>query len=449
MRANCTISIFVLLFFAASCNLSERFAQQSNSNRNSKSPTLQPTIAAAPSVSPTAEKAVTEDLKTQKNLLAFGAGTLVVDKTSESVNDKAWFIIDEATFYWQSDDGKIENQSITLELPARTTLKTVGFDTAQPTYYDHRTAKDVLVEISATSPTDGFEQILAATLAEDKDGQNFPVEREIAGRFVRVTARNNHGSQKAILIKEVLGYGEQQPQQPIPNVSGTYKFGDYGELHLKQEGTSVIGCYQYNEGIVEGTIDGRTLSLARAEMDNTKGFAAVNFIEDGKKFISTVWSAGGTKDYDRLVMGEKTSDKIGNCKHFADLDAGSQDAVKNKLEENLEKTGRAVLYGINFDFNSDKIRAESRPTLEKVVALLKEKPDWRLTIEGHTDNIGGEAFNQTLSEKRAAAVKNYLTSAGIDQSRLSSVGLGLSKPVAANDSEAGRAQNRRVELLKQ
>jgi OmpA-OmpF porin, OOP family len=150
-----------------------------------------------------------------------------------------------------------------------------------------------------------------------------------------------------------------------------------------------------------------------------------------------------------LRTGERISDKIGNCKHFPDLDGGSNDAAKNKLAESLEKSGRAVLYGINFDFNSDVIRGESRPTLEKVVAILKEKPDWRLTVEGHTDNIGGEAFNQTLSDKRAAAVKNYLTAAGIEPSRLNAVGLGLSQPVAGNETEAGRAQNRRVELLKQ
>ena len=108
-----------------------------------------------------------------------------------------------------------------------------------------------------------------------------------------------------------------------------------------------------------------------------------------------------------------------------------------------------MLYGINFDFNSDVIKPESKPTLDKVAAIMKEKSDWKFSIEGYTDNVGGDSFNQTLSEKRAASVVKYLSGAGIDQSRLSSKGFGLSKPVAANDSEAGRAQNRRVELVKQ
>ena len=72
-----------------------------------------------------------------------------------------------------------------------------------------------------------------------------------------------------------------------------------------------------------------------------------------------------------------------------------------------------------------------------------------MQIEGHTDNVGGQAFNQLLSERRAAAVNSYLTSGGVDAARLSSAGFGFSKPVATNDSEVGRAQNRRVERVKQ
>ena len=108
-----------------------------------------------------------------------------------------------------------------------------------------------------------------------------------------------------------------------------------------------------------------------------------------------------------------------------------------------------MLYGVNFDYISDKIRAESRPTLDKVADLLSKHPDWRFVVEGHTDDVGGAAFNQTLSEKRAAAVMVYLTNAGVSADRLNSLGLGFSKPVAPNETEAGRAQNRRVELLRQ
>jgi len=94
------------------------------------------------------------------------------------------------------------------------------------------------------------------------------------------------------------------------------------------------------------------------------------------------------------------------------------------------------------------IRPESKNVLEQITALLKQNADWKMTVEGHTDNVGGETFNQTLSDKRAKAVKEYLTKAGIAAERLQAVGKGLTAPVASNENEIGRAQNRRVELVK-
>ncbi|MEZ4398475.1 MAG: OmpA family protein [Kofleriaceae bacterium] len=106
------------------------------------------------------------------------------------------------------------------------------------------------------------------------------------------------------------------------------------------------------------------------------------------------------------------------------------------------------MYGINFDFNSDHLRAESKVVLDKIVAVLVAHPDWQLRIEGHTDNVGGAAYNQKLSEQRAAAVVAYLTGAKIAPARLSSSGAGLTSPIDSNDTDIGRARNRRVELVK-
>jgi outer membrane protein OmpA-like peptidoglycan-associated protein len=119
------------------------------------------------------------------------------------------------------------------------------------------------------------------------------------------------------------------------------------------------------------------------------------------------------------------------------------------MAESLETTGRARIYGINFATDSDVINDESKPTVDKVAAILKANPSWKITIEGHTDSTATALYNQKLSERRAASVKAYLVSAGITADRLQTVGYGASKPVATNDSALGRAQNRRVELLKQ
>lgn len=103
---------------------------------------------------------------------------------------------------------------------------------------------------------------------------------------------------------------------------------------------------------------------------------------------------------------------------------------------------------VNFDFNKANIRNADLAELQKAVAFVKKYPGYKISIEGHTDNIGSEKYNQRLSERRAAAVKEYLLKHGVaDGARMRSVGYGKSKPIAANSTEKGRFENRRVEIL--
>lgn len=122
---------------------------------------------------------------------------------------------------------------------------------------------------------------------------------------------------------------------------------------------------------------------------------------------------------------------------------------KTIMYDQLMAEGKVVTQGILFASGSDEIRPESTPTLKEMGTMLKQHSDLRLSIEGHTDDVGDDAMNQTLSEKRAAAVKAYLVANyGIDESRLQTKGFGESKPVAPNDTPEGRQNNRRVELVK-
>jgi len=84
--------------------------------------------------------------------------------------------------------------------------------------------------------------------------------------------------------------------------------------------------------------------------------------------------------------------------------------------------------------------------LQSIVDIMKEYPTTSFVIEGHTDSVGSEKSNQTLSDNRAASVRDYLTTIGMDGSRLSSIGYGESRPIATNNTKAGRQQNRRVEI---
>lgn len=104
---------------------------------------------------------------------------------------------------------------------------------------------------------------------------------------------------------------------------------------------------------------------------------------------------------------------------------------------------------VNFDTDKATIRPESAPTVAEVVTLLRQNPALRLAVQGHTDNAGTAAHNQRLSEARAQSVVAALTAAGIGAARLQAAGFGQTQPLADNATEAGRAQNRRVELVKQ
>jgi outer membrane protein OmpA-like peptidoglycan-associated protein len=120
-----------------------------------------------------------------------------------------------------------------------------------------------------------------------------------------------------------------------------------------------------------------------------------------------------------------------------------------KLYDALAEKGRVATQGIYFDTGSDRVRPESSPTLKEIGTMLKEHPELKLTIEGHTDNVGGAPANLMLSEKRAAAVRQHLVDTyQIDGARLQAKGLGQTKPAASNDTPEGRQQNRRVELVK-
>lgn len=105
------------------------------------------------------------------------------------------------------------------------------------------------------------------------------------------------------------------------------------------------------------------------------------------------------------------------------------------------------LEGVNFDFDSANLRPESAGILDQAVSVLNENSTVSVQVEGHTDSRGSEGYNQSLSEKRAQAVVDYLVSKGIPAARLTSVGRGESAPVAPNDSEENMYKNRRVDLV--
>jgi outer membrane protein OmpA-like peptidoglycan-associated protein/uncharacterized OB-fold protein len=123
---------------------------------------------------------------------------------------------------------------------------------------------------------------------------------------------------------------------------------------------------------------------------------------------------------------------------------------ENVLEKQLIQEKRAVTYGIYFDFNEETLKPESEAVLKEIAQAMTHNPDWKLTVEGHTDNLGGDTYNLELSKRRAASVKQALVSRyNIASDRLLTGGYGASRPVETNETLEGRARNRRVELVRE
>ena len=157
---------------------------------------------------------------------------------------------------------------------------------------------------------------------------------------------------------------------------------------------------------------------------------------------------GGRETYASVVVSEN------NREIYAQLTVAETRAIENKMVDaaamakGLGEAGRIALYGIYFDTDRAEVKPESRPTLEQIAKLLTAQVGLNVFIVGHTDNQGPFAYNLDLSRRRAEAiaaelVKNYR----IGAPRLRTAGVGLLAPVGSNATEAGRALNRRVELV--
>lgn len=182
----------------------------------------------------------------------------------------------------------------------------------------------------------------------------------------------------------------------------------------------------------------RELPAIRATCVSEGDTADFYFLDDPENALALTWKLGAN-DRLQVVKIEYTETRVEGAP-----------AAPSEIERKLEEQQPAVVYGIYFDFASAEIRPQSKPTLDEIAGILRAHPDWKLSVSGHTDNVGGDAFNAELSKKRAEAVKqalalDYHVAAG----RLTTAGYGASSPVDTNETMEGRARNRRVELARQ
>lgn len=164
--------------------------------------------------------------------------------------------------------------------------------------------------------------------------------------------------------------------------------------------------------------------------------ATYHLITKDKEYWVKLFSFGGTpSDVEHFGL------------YILEIEKMKQEVDAKEMFDAINKVGFIALY-INFETGKSDIKPESQPIVDQIVEMLKQNSDLKISIEGHTDNVGSDKLNKTLSENRAKSVMNALVSAGIEKSRLSSKGWGSTKPIADNSTEDGRFKNRRVEIVK-
>ena len=401
------------------------------------------TSAPAPAPAPATTTAQSLPAHNADNLVSLASGAMpVILGAAPERNGAAYYMFDDdPNTGWSSADGKFDSPTV-VEMADRGVIKQLEFDEAKIAY-DGRLPRKVLVEVSDTNATSGFKPIADIAITEQKDGLTFPVTAEVPGRYVRITVTQPASDAKIAQIMEFRAYGDRLTHNPSPNVTGDYEMDDSTHFHLRQDGTSVTGCYDHASEPLDGGMEGRVLKFKYAVGENGSGPAILVFSDDGHVFGG--WWRTDNKEIEHpsldALEGKRVSTDPGAtaCPQWAK-------PPEQELADELKKEGKVRLYGINFDSDSDVIRPESKPTLDRVVAMLKANPTLNVTIGGHTDNTSTPEHNQDLSTRRANAVTKYLATAGIDAARMTATGYGSSQPVATNDTALGRAANRRVEL---
>jgi OOP family OmpA-OmpF porin len=193
---------------------------------------------------------------------------------------------------------------------------------------------------------------------------------------------------------------------------------------------------------------------------------APSFFQIVKNFENVILKAGGKRIYYNkdqgvatfktrsankdvwVVLNDFSGARKGNFELTTlEMEGMKQDINASEMLEAINKSGSVSLQ-INFETGKSTIVPESQSIVNQIAEMLQSDGTLRISIEGHTDNVGTPAANKTLSENRAKAVMNALIAKGIDKSRLSSKGWGQEKPVADNATDEGKAKNRRVEIVK-
>jgi outer membrane protein OmpA-like peptidoglycan-associated protein len=371
-----------------------------------------------------------------QDLLDQASGAVVISHSSQFNDDWAALLLldDTAEHGWCSAQGAAFPHEMVVELNQLTDLTSIAFDNSgvQEGAYPGISARAIEVWASAVGPDAGFTKVLEVE-AERGARSVFSFLETVKAGWVKLVITSNWGHASFTELMEVDAFGEPSGPAPMPPaLAGVYRT-NYGLMLFAQQGPATTGCYDWDQGTLTGSTEGRVVQFEWREEGDQIGTAVMVLSLAGDR-LNGLWYENGR--YGGLWVGSRApSGERPTCT----LRTGT-------VAHSLEEGGRAIVYGIRFDEDSDRLRTESDATLREILSVLESQPDLNLIVEGHTDATGDDAYNQDLSQRRAQAVVQWLVGRGIGAPRLQSMGHGEAQPVANNETAQGRALNRRVEL---
>jgi OOP family OmpA-OmpF porin len=265
-----------------------------------------------------------------------------------------------------------------------------------------------------------------------------------------------------------VAFAEEEREQASKD---TPYFSGMPNYEINESKDREFDGYQFFDGKKLVTVEGKEWWKNYSLKEDAKQASPLQII---RNYSNAVDGMGGAVLFDGMCEGDKCGDKDGWRVMSGKVIKGGKELWVEVIPYNdglnyylvvvekepmkqavtasdmltaLKADGHIALY-INFDTGMAIIKPESQPVIDQIAVLMKENPGLKLTVEGHTDNVGDRRKNKFLSEERAMSVVGALVNLGIDPKRLTSAGFGQDKPIADNKTEEGKAKNRRVELVK-
>lgn len=380
--------------------------------------------------------------------LNYGAGAFPIRFDRDTQGTVAAAVLDGRLGYAnivRSPTGPEQPITITVELPAETKFAKFGvppqssFGCCRGTHIS-----TVTVEGSSSSPDEGYERLASFQVEPEvyDKKQLFPVSQQVRVRWLRITLEGRQvpdpDDYRGTTFIDLFGYGTQAPVNVgADHFTGRWLTGGGGSgdtanrIELIQEGALVNGC---------GISGGNAFTISGG-VEN----GLLKYVVDSDT-VPVVAVISSENQLSGAMIGRSYGRLIGDPGGAPTSCTPGKEPPPNPVSKALDQCRAAIVYGINFDVDSDTIRRDAEPALNQIFAALADRPTMKVVIEGHTDSDASDEYNLDLSQRRAGSVVAWLVDNGASADTTSAVGKGEAEPIADNETLAGKASNRRVEV---